>query len=64
MVGGRAVRWDTKKSERMNKVAAGSEGIKTGEKIRMEAGQKSIVKLRKMEQSRREKNRRGPLGRN
>lgn len=48
----------------MNKVAAGSEGIKTGEKIRMEAGQKSIVKLRKMEQSRREKNRRGPLGRN
>lgn len=48
----------------MNKVAAGPEEIKTGEKIRVEAGQKSIVKLRKMEHSRRENNTRGPLGRN
>lgn len=32
MHGGKAMRWDTKKSERVNKVAVGSEEIKTGEK--------------------------------
>lgn len=57
MHGGRAIRWNAKKSERVNKVAVGSEEIKTGEEIRVEAGRKSVVKLRKMEQSRREKER-------
>lgn len=57
MHGGRAIRWDTEKSGRVNKVAVRSEEIKTGEGIRVEAGWKSVVKLRKMEQSRREKER-------
>lgn len=61
---GRAVRWNTTKTGRVNKVAVGSEEMKTGEEIRVETGWKNLVKLRKMEQSRREKNRRRPLGRN
>lgn len=61
---GMAIRWDTKKSGRVNKAAVASEEMKTDRKIRVEAGWKSVVKLRNMELRRREKNRRGPLGRN